>query len=155
MFIRLITTLGMLTLATATVACSAATDGGSTGEDIGGSFEEDTMPPHEVDSVIAFVNSPETTIDLLDADVGLDSRAAVNIIAHRDGADGVYPSADDNRFDSLEELDRVAFVGESALRKLRDFAVANSPADRRGRAVHRRRQRHRAGPAVQHAGGGL
>lgn len=78
--------------------------------------------------VVAFVNDPQTTQDLLDADVGLDSRAAENIIAHRNGADGVTPSADDDLFDDFAELDAVSYVGPSALTKLRDYAAAHAPA---------------------------
>ena len=38
-------------------------------------------------------------------DWGLDRRAAEGIVAHRDGADVVQRSADDDLFDTLTELD--------------------------------------------------
>lgn len=124
MFARFTKTLGMLTVAAA-AACSV--EAGSP-ESTGGSFEPISLPAHEIDLVIEFVNAPTTTVSLLDSDVQLDARAAQNIIAHRNGPDGLYPSNDDNRFQDLEELDAIPFVGDSALRKLREFAIANPPA---------------------------
>jgi len=126
MFIRLTKTLGILTLAAAAAACSAA--GSDSSEEVEGAFDPISLPQHEIDQVVQLVNSPATTAAVLDFDIGLDSRAAENIIAHRAGSDGVYPSGDDDRFTSLEELDSVPFVGASALRKLRDWAVAHPPA---------------------------
>ena len=71
-------------------------------------------------ALLLFVNSPETTLEKLDIDVALDRRAARNIVAHRNGADGEFGTSDDDPFDSIEELDRVPYVGRSALQKLRD-----------------------------------
>jgi len=70
------------------------------------------------DVVLAFVNSPDTTFEVLDIDVGLDRRAAERIIRHRDGADRVSGTADDNPFDSIDELLSIDWVGESALELL-------------------------------------
>ena len=75
--------------------------------------------------VLALVNHPSTTEQLLDDDVRLDRRAAENIIVHRDGADGAYGTADDDQFDDLPELDAIAYVGPTALRLLRDYALAH------------------------------
>ncbi|MEM6790115.1 MAG: hypothetical protein AAF715_21525 [Myxococcota bacterium] len=88
--------------------------------------------------VLALVNDPGVDQPVLDEDVGLDRRAATNIIDHRDGADAVVGTADDDPFDSIAELDDVAFVGPSALQRLRDYALANgyvetSPAPVSGR----------------------
>jgi len=128
MFIRLAKTLGMIALATAAVACGSDPGTGSSQENVGGSFDPISLPANEIDMIVDLVNSPATTLDVLDREVDLDVRAAQNIIAHRNGPDGVYPSADDNRFDNLEELDGVPFVGDSALRKLHEYAIANPPA---------------------------
>lgn len=76
--------------------------------------------------IVEFVNDAATTEPLLDVDVGLDARAAHNIIIHRDGVDGVYPSGDDNPYDSIAELDSVPYVGPSALEKLRDYLASSS-----------------------------
>jgi DNA uptake protein ComE-like DNA-binding protein len=75
-------------------------------------------------ALLALVNSASVT--LLDLDVGLDARAAENIVAHRDGADGVAGSADDDWFDDVAELDAVAYVGEAAIAKLRSYAAEHA-----------------------------
>lgn len=51
----------------------------------------------------------------LDDDVGLDSRAAANIVAFRAGSDGVLGSADDATIADMDELDGISYVGDSAL----------------------------------------
>src|SRR5262245_34762957 len=72
--------------------------------------------------VLDLVNYPRIDVAALDADAGLDARAATNIIAYRNGADARSPSGDDNRFDTLAELDAVKYVGDAALTKLIAFA---------------------------------
>ena len=71
------------------------------------------------------LNSAETTLAVLDDDAGLDRRAAQNLIAHRDGPDRVYESSDDDPFESVAEIDAVAWVGPSSLQRLLDFALEN------------------------------
>lgn len=71
--------------------------------------------------VLLFVNSASADFETLDIDVALDIRAARNIVTHRNGADGIYGSADDNMFDDLKELDDIKYVGNSALNKLRKY----------------------------------
>ncbi|MBI3184329.1 MAG: hypothetical protein HYZ28_19520 [Myxococcales bacterium] len=86
-----------------------------------------SLPAADAAALLDFVNHPGTELPVLDSKVGLDVRAARNIIAYRDGADGVTPSADDNRFDTITELDAVPYVGDAALTRLRDYAVAYPP----------------------------
>lgn len=62
------------------------------------------------------------TLEELDLDVPLDSRAAENIVAHRDGDDVLFGTADDNLFDDLFELDAIAYVGPTALDQLLAYA---------------------------------
>ena len=62
----------------------------------------------------------EASLEELDIDVGLDRRAAEAIVAGRpatgpDDADG---------YQSLAELDRIAFVGRTAFTRMLDFVVA-------------------------------
>lgn len=76
-------------------------------------------------AVLALVNDPEVDLPLLDDDVALDVRAATNIIAHRDGADTLVGTADDDLFDTITELDDISYVGDSALGKLLAYAQAN------------------------------
>ena len=54
-------------------------------------------------ALLAFLNDPSTTRELLDVEVGLDARSATNLIAHRDGPDGHFPSADDDVFETIAE----------------------------------------------------
>ncbi len=75
--------------------------------------------------LLDFVNYPGTDFDVLDRLVGLDSRAAQNIVTHKSGADGVSPSADDRPFATLAELDAVAYVGDAALQKLQAYSTAH------------------------------
>lgn len=65
--------------------------------------------------------------ETLDDDVGLDARAAANIVAARNGLDGVLGTDDDTLFNSIEGLDAVAYVGPSALAALDTWAEANGP----------------------------
>ena len=89
-----------------------------------------SMSTAEAAAVLALVNYPGTTADVLDRKVGLDRRAAESIVAHRSGTDGVTPNDDDNLFDDLTELDAVAWVGDTAFGKLRSYALAHPvPAD--------------------------
>ena len=90
----------------------------------------DAAPPDERDDDFttesAGLTSPETagvlalantaTLEVLDDDAGLDARAARNIVAHREGPDGL--------FDDLAELDAVPYVGPVALDKLLAHAYA-------------------------------
>ncbi|HIN85264.1 MAG TPA: hypothetical protein EYN06_02205 [Myxococcales bacterium] len=77
--------------------------------------------------VIDFLNHETTTESLLDTKVGLTSTAAKYLIEHRNGVDGKYGTADDDPFDSLQEVDDVKYVGESALTKIKDYAENFDP----------------------------
>ena len=96
----------------------------SLGFDVSTFWESADGPDPDV-LMLTFVNSPDTTLEVLDVDVGLDSRAALNIVSHRNGTDGRYGTSDDNLFDDLPELDLIPYVGRSALEKLRDFSGAH------------------------------
>jgi len=63
------------------------------------------------------------SFDELDNAARLNARAARNIINHRNGADEVVGTADDDSFDDIFELDDVSFVGPSALGALLDYAI--------------------------------
>jgi DNA uptake protein ComE-like DNA-binding protein len=77
--------------------------------------------------VLDLVNYPGASEANLDEDAGLDWRAARDIQAHRAGADGLFPSNDDNLFDSVAELDAVPYVGDVAFEKLVTYAHQNPP----------------------------
>lgn len=76
-------------------------------------------------AVLALVNDPAVDVTLLDIDVALDVRAATNIIAHRDGADAIPGTADDDLFDDIAEVDAVPYVGPAALQALLAYAQAH------------------------------
>lgn len=60
--------------------------------------------------------------DKLKSEAGLSTRVATNIANYVAGADKRRGTADDQQFDSLEELDAVAYVGPQALAALVDYA---------------------------------
>jgi hypothetical protein len=74
--------------------------------------------------LLTFLNGPSATFELLDGPVGLDSRAARNIARHVDGADQVRGTKDDDRLDTLAELDAIPYVGATAMDKILAYARA-------------------------------
>jgi phosphatidylserine/phosphatidylglycerophosphate/cardiolipin synthase-like enzyme len=76
-------------------------------------------------AVLALVNDPAVTSDVLDDEVGLDKRAAQNIAKHRAGPDRTLGTDDDDFYDSVKELDAVSYVGSSALKSLLAYAKAH------------------------------
>ncbi len=72
----------------------------------------------EEDGVLRFVNDCPSSLSVLDFDAALDARAATRIVSHRDGVDAICGTEDDQLFWSMEELDEVPWVGNSALAKL-------------------------------------
>ena len=68
----------------------------------------------EAYGVLAFLNGPSATYAVLDVEVGLDSRAARNIVEHVAG----------DRLDSVGELDAIAYVGPVAMDKLLAYVVS-------------------------------
>jgi len=91
---------------------------------VGGKADESGYSECELDEVVAYVNDPATTAERLRTD-GIHTRAARNAIAHRDGADGVYGTGDDDPFDDVFELDAVPYVGPVAFSQ---FVAAVSSA---------------------------
>ncbi|GEM_PF-2478171 len=114
----MITTLSFL------LACAPGLDVTVDGDHLASTKSMTEGSPDAI-ALLAFVNDPATTYAMLDDDVPLDRRAAGNMIHHRDGADGVAGTSDDDLFDSIAELDAIKWVGTSALDKLSTFAQAN------------------------------
>jgi hypothetical protein len=116
--------LAPLALAAAfTSACAIADD---TDAHIG-TPDAHSMSAWETALVLDLVNYPGTDFEVLDREVRLDRRAAANIIAHRNGRDGLSPSADDQLFSSLEELLAIDRMGPANLEKLRLYALDAPP----------------------------
>jgi phosphatidylserine/phosphatidylglycerophosphate/cardiolipin synthase-like enzyme len=70
-----------------------------------------------LDHIAAYLNNPQVTFDTL-KDEGVHSRAAANLIGHRDGPDGLPVTGDEDLFDTIEEVDDVAWVGPVAMSQL-------------------------------------
>ncbi len=85
-----------------------------------------SMSMADAASVLALVNYPGMDVAVLDQEVGLDSRAAGNIVSHRNGADGVSPSADDVYFADLGQLDAIPYVGDTAFQKLQTYGATHA-----------------------------
>lgn len=76
----------------------------------------------EAIGLLWFLNDESTTFEILDDEVPLDRRAAQNLIDHRDGPDGVFGTSDDDPFDTIEEIDQISYVGQTALERLVHYA---------------------------------
>ncbi len=85
----------------------------------------------EAVGLLNFLNDESTGFDTLDIEARLDKRSAAGLIHHRNGPDGVVGTWDDNRFDSVEEVDAVKWVGAGAINRMIGFAFENGwiPAD--------------------------
>lgn len=68
--------------------------------------------------VLRLVNDPAETASSLRSGARVTSRVATNITKHRNGADGMPGTADDDRFDTLAELDAIPYVGPATLNAL-------------------------------------
>jgi hypothetical protein len=84
-----------------------------------------TLSANDAATLLKFVNYAGTTSALLDDQVALDTRAAQAVIVHRDGADKKPGGSDDDLFDSVGELDAVAYVGETALKRMLAWAKSH------------------------------
>lgn len=115
----------MLRLPVSVLATLAITSGcATTGDDDDGSFAQ-AMTAQDIARVLDVANYPGLDQAALDDLIGLDARAARAIAQHRAGADGLFPSSDDELFDDLEELDAVPYVGNAALSRLSAYAQAH------------------------------
>ena len=112
-------------LATMAVMAGCFAPTGTDEGNLAGTNTEIAEGSPEADAVLALVNDATVDVTLLDDEVGLDARAASNIIAHRDGADGTVGTDDDNLFDDVAELDAIKYVGASALGKLLAYAQSH------------------------------
>ena len=71
----------------------------------------------EVREAIAWLNDVDVSYETLRAK-DVHTRAARNLIAHRDGTDGLAGTEDDDYFDDAQEVDGVSWVGPVAFRQL-------------------------------------
>ena len=78
----------------------------------------------EAVGILGLLNDATSTVEVLDVQVGLNQRAAVNLVAHRDGPDGQSSTTDDDPFDDLVEVDAVPQVGPATMELLLAYARA-------------------------------
>jgi competence protein ComEC len=78
--------------------------------------------------ILRFLNGADATVPVLDDDVGLDARAAQRIVGYVRGPDARLGTADDNRLDSVAELDSIPYVGAAALDALNRYVAKLSSA---------------------------
>ena len=129
----IILTLGLVGCASETCADSDCGDTGGSMEALRADTDGDLLELEQARSgwqgtpegvgLLDFINASDTTQNLLDYTVGLDRRAAGNLIAHRDGGDRKWGTSDDDRFDTVDEVDEIRFVGPRTLDKLVSFAL--------------------------------
>lgn len=117
--------LKLLALSIATLCClSACAD--TTSDDTAGVLDDENavfgasgkadnvFSECELLHVLEFVNSSSTTVELL-RDIGLNSRAAKNIVGNRAGKDGIEGTGDDNIILDLKVLDDIKYIGPKSL----------------------------------------
>ena len=73
--------------------------------------------------LVEFINDEATTFEVLDITVGLDRRAAGNLIAHRDGGDRAWGTTDDDIYNTVDEIDAVRFVGPRTIDRMVGYAA--------------------------------
>ncbi len=71
----------------------------------------------ELSAVVTWLNDAATTQQVVH-DAGVHIRASRNLMAHRNGPDGVFGTSDDDLFDDIGEVDAVSWVGPIAMREL-------------------------------------
>lgn len=112
-----------LALAALLAACGPESVASLSGDDLGESTLQGALDDGRI---LAFVNGAEATVQVLDLDVGLDTRAAQGIASFVRGPDATYATSDDRRFKTLAELDAVPWVGVTALEALHRYALAHT-----------------------------
>ncbi len=109
-----------IAFATLTLACAGTVD-----PEAAPSSYASSLSMGDAQAVIALVDYPGTTMSVLDTGAHLDARAANNIVARRNGADGIAPSSDDRPFATIQEIDDVPYVGDAAFRALYAYAATH------------------------------
>lgn len=106
-------------LSLALLAACVAEDSPDAIDEIGvgdGKADGSQLTECEAREILAYLNEGVTADALKEA--GVHDRAANALVAHRDGADGEFGTADDDLFDTIEEVDEVAYVGRTAFSQL-------------------------------------
>ena len=123
-------TLGLLAILTALGGCALEADASPDGiDDVGvlpgGKADGSDYRDCELDAVVARLNAGASADEI--RGWGVHSRAATNLAAHRDGADGVFGTEDDRLFANIGEVDAVSWVGPVAIQQLVEAVRAGVP----------------------------
>ncbi|MBP6630257.1 MAG: hypothetical protein KBG28_18270 [Kofleriaceae bacterium] len=117
---RQLTVLASLLALPLLTTSACVTDEGEDGADDvavpGGKADDSEFSACELEKIVGYLNEGVAAEALKEA--GLSSRAAKNLVAHRDGADGAFGTADDDLFDDIAEVDAVPYIGLYSMRKL-------------------------------------
>ncbi|MFK7988121.1 MAG: phospholipase D-like domain-containing protein [Sandaracinaceae bacterium] len=110
--------LGVLSLVLVLGGCAMEAPDGidDVGVVPGGKADGSDYSTCELAAVPEWLNEGQDADTLREA--GIHSRAANNLVSHRDGADGAFGTADDDLFDDIAEVDGVSWVGPVAIRQL-------------------------------------
>src|SRR5690349_13330496 len=107
-------------------ATNGATDGDvEDGENDVATGKEDSPSSADAAMILALANDIRLQSGEFDDQVGLSTRIADAIVAHRDGEDGEWATDDDNQFDTLEELDAIPYVGARTMKAMATYAKAH------------------------------
>jgi len=79
----------------------------------------------EARALVAFLNHPSTNDAALKTAGIKTAPARASTLAHRNGADGVLGTNDDDSFDGVSEFDAVNGIGVATIQKVAGFALAN------------------------------
>ena len=113
-------TLGLLVSILALGGCVSELDSPDGIDDVGvvpgGKADGGDYSACELGAVVSWLNEGPSVDTLKEA--GVHTRAARNLVAHRDGADGVFGTEDDDLFDDIREVDDVSWVGPVAMSQL-------------------------------------
>jgi|GEM_PF-3803756 len=102
------------------INCGKSSDTGSDSRD-----SKISRAPQNPELLLRFVNHWSTTEDVLKYSVNLTLTQSQNIFNYKKGNDGIYGTIDDDNFESIQELDDIPYVGQSAIDALDGYAINN------------------------------
>ncbi len=122
--------IGLLALVVSGCAMDAASPDGvdEVGVIPGGKADGSDYSACELGAVVSWLNEGPSADTLRDA--GVHTRAARNLVAHRDGADATFGTGDDDLFDDIGEVDDVYYVGPVAIQELVDSVAVRCATGR-------------------------
>ena len=88
----------------------------------GGKADGSQLSVCETREIVAYLNEGVTAEALETA--GVHARAASALVEHRDGADRQFGTDDDDGFDTIDDVDEVAYVGRTAFTQLAGATVS-------------------------------